>query len=85
VDFGDLRDQTQQRLIDFLYAHLDHAFTYIKIAQTTRNGRERLLQNARKALEATRHFEGRIADAKAWTAIRERPDQLERLLSGFTT
>jgi hypothetical protein len=39
--------------------------------------RERLLQNARKVLEATRRLEGKIADAKAWTAIHERADKLE--------
>ena len=85
MDFGDLRDQTQQRLIEFLNADLDLALTYIRMAQTSENGRERLLRNARKALEAARYFEGRIANAKAGTAIHERADELEQLLSTFKT
>jgi hypothetical protein len=82
VNFGDLRDQAQQRLIEFLLTDLDLGFTYVRMAQTRQEGgdRERLLQNARKVLEATRRFEGWIADAKAWTAIHERADELERLL-----
>ena len=85
MDFSDLRDQTQKRLIEFLNADLDLALTYIRMAQTSENGRERLLHNARKALEAARHFEGRIANAKACTAIHERADELEQLLSTFKT
>jgi hypothetical protein len=84
VDFADLRDQAQHRLIDFLHADLDLAFTYLKMAQTRENGRERLLENARKVLHATQHFEGRVADKNAWTAIHERAGELERALSGFT-
>ena len=82
MNFSELRDQAQQRLIEFLLTDLDLGLTYVRIAQTRpeRGDRERLLQNARKVLEATRRFEERIADAKAWTAIHERADELERLL-----
>ncbi len=84
MDFADLHEQAEQRLIDFLHADLNLAFTYLKMAQTRENGRERLLQNARKALHAARHFVGRVADKNAWTAIHERADELERALSRFT-
>jgi hypothetical protein len=82
VNFDDLRDQGQQRLIEFLLTDLDLGYTYVRMAQTRQEGgdRERLLQNARKVLETTRRFEGRIADAKAWTAIHEQADELERLI-----
>ena len=85
MDFGDLSEQTEQRLIEFLNADVDLAFTYIKMAQTRENGRERLHHNARIALEAVRRFEGRIANPQSRTAIHERADELERLLSKFTT
>jgi hypothetical protein len=80
VNFDDLRDQAQQRLVEFLLTDL--GYTYVRMAQTRQEGgdRERLLQNTRKVLETTRRFEGRIADAKAWTAIHERADELERLI-----
>jgi hypothetical protein len=85
VDFGDLREQTQPRLIEFLNLELDLASTYIKMAETRENGRERLLRNARTALEAVRRFEKRIAYAKTWAAIHERADELKQLLSTFKT
>jgi hypothetical protein len=36
VDFGDLSEQTEQRLIEFLNADVDLAFTYIKMARPAR-------------------------------------------------
>ena len=66
VDFGELREQTQQRLVEFLETDLDLAFTFVRMAQTRRkaNARNRLIENARRVLEAVRRFEGRIVDAR---------------------
>jgi hypothetical protein len=85
VDFEELREQTQQRLVEFLETDLDLAFTFVRMAQTREkaNARNRLLRNARRVLEAVRRFEGRIVDAKAWSTVHERADELERLLSTF--
>jgi hypothetical protein len=85
VDFDDLREAAQRSLVEFLEVDLDLGFTYLKMAQTREEGppRERLLRNARRAVEAVRSFEGRISDPRDWTAIHERADELQRLLSAF--
>jgi hypothetical protein len=85
VDLGELHEQRQQRLIEFLETDLDLAFTFVRMAQTREkaNARNRLLRNARRVLEAVRRFEGRIVDARAWATIHERADELERVLSTF--
>jgi hypothetical protein len=41
----------------------------------------RVRDNARRALEAVRHFQGRVTDPVLWRQIQERADQLEKLLS----
>ena len=83
MDFGELHEQAQQRLVEFLDTDLDLAFTFVRMAQTRedRNRRDRLIDNARKVLEAVRRFEGRIVDVKAWSTLHARADELERLLS----
>jgi hypothetical protein len=85
VDFDELREPAQRRLIEFLETDLELAFTFVNMAQTREEGpsRERLLQHARKAVDAVRGFEGRITDPGAWTAIHDRADELQRLLSAF--
>jgi hypothetical protein len=85
VDFDDLREAAQRRLIEFLETDLALGLTYLKMAQTREEepSRERLLQNARKAVEAVRRFEGRITDSRERTAIHERVDELQRLLSAL--
>jgi hypothetical protein len=91
TDFGELRESTGQRLIEFLNTDLDLGFMYASMAQAHEQGRtrERLLHNARKVMEAARHFEegslGLLIDAKARATIHERTDELERLLSTFPT
>ena len=84
MDFAELGETTQKRLIGFLQTDLDLGFTFVKMAQTREAGpaRERLVQNARKVVEAVRRFEGRIADPKAWKAIKERADELQHVLLG---
>jgi len=56
VDFDDLREAAQRRLIEFLETDLALGLTYLKMAQTRGEepSRERLLQNARKAVDAVR-------------------------------
>jgi hypothetical protein len=85
VDFDELRETAQRRLIEFLETDLELAFTFVSMAQTRREGpsRQRLLQHAREAVDAVRRFEGRITDARAGAAIHERADELQRLLSTF--
>jgi hypothetical protein len=82
-----LREAAQRRLVEFLEVDLDLGFTYLKMAETReeRRSRERLRRNARRAVEAVRRFEGRITDPTEWTAIHERADELQRLLSAFRT
>ena len=82
MDFDELRETAQRRLIEFLETDLELAFTFVNMAQTRGEGpRERLLQHARKAVDAVRGFEGRMSDPREWTSIHERADELQRLLS----
>jgi hypothetical protein len=65
-------------LIEFLTTELELSSTFVRIAEQNReiggDEYERSLQNARKALETIRHFEGRITDPEAWQRIHERGD-----------
>lgn len=81
MNFGEIEDQSQHRLIEFLKIDLDLGFTFTRMAQTRNNGYERLLQNARKVLDSVRRFEGRIVDRTARKEIHEKADELERLLA----
>lgn len=87
MDFVELQEQREQALIAFLTVELDLGFTFLAMAQQHRrdDDRERSLQNARKALEAVRHFGEGIADIKASDRIRTRVAELGRLLSTFPT
>ena len=85
MDFDELTEAAQRRLTEFLETDLDLGFTFLEMAQTREEGPscERLLQNARSVVDAVRTFEGRITDSRERTAIHERADELQRLLSGF--
>jgi hypothetical protein len=81
VNLGEIQDQSQRRLIEFLKVDLELGFTFTRMAQTRDNGYKRLLQNARKVLESVRRLEGRIVDRTARKEIHERADELKRLLA----
>jgi hypothetical protein len=69
--------KTEIRVIEHVnFARLDQQYRDI-------GNRERSLQNARKALEAIRRFEGKISDPGARRQIHERADELEHFLDSF--
>jgi hypothetical protein len=82
VDFSELLIGAERSRIEFLTLELDLAFSFVSLAQQYRDvaNRARSLRNARTALEAIRHFEGKIGDPGAWRQIHARADELERLL-----
>ncbi len=53
----------------------------VRVTQDTDAGTA--LNNARAALNAIRHFEGRIADPKIWRTIHARADELEAAIMAF--
>ena len=86
--FAVLHEQTQALVIDFLNADLDLAFTFVESARVEAGSDDvhakSLLEKAKAALKAVRHFQGRIEAPEAWTAINERAVKLEAALVDVT-
>ena len=81
--FPELKREADQRLIDFLKIELKLGFTFVDLAEQHRAEKDRAksLENARKAVETIRRFQGRIEDYPEWTQIHSETNELEKLLS----
>jgi len=81
--FPELKVQAYQSLIDFLNFELKLGVTFVDLAKQYRTEKDRAksIENARKAVEAIRHFEGRIRDHAEWAEIRSETNELEKLLN----
>jgi hypothetical protein len=84
--FEQLRAQSQSRLVDFLAAEIDLAFTFVDFAVTERNlGNlehfNHALHDARLAIRTANHFLPRVADPAIRTAARSRLSELEKSLA----
>lgn len=80
-----LQAASQEALGTFLTTDIDLAFSMLEAgrAQSITEHRNAALNNARAALNAIRHFEGRIADPKIWRTIHARADELEEAIMAF--
>lgn len=84
--FDELRTRAQLNLVNFLRTELELGFTFAKTAQleASMNNREhfeRALECAASAIETIRRFESRITDSQALAEIRQRADDLQKLIS----
>jgi len=80
-----LQAASQEALGTFLTTDIDLAFNMLEVGRTQSlvEHRNTALNNARAALNAIRHFEGRIADPKIWRTIHARADELEAAIMAF--
>ena len=62
INFEDLREQSNQAGIGFLWTELDTALTFLGLAETTRNQETALRNrdNARLAYESVLKYQGRV-------------------------
>ena len=86
MDHDDLRQETQRQLVELLIRDLDRALSLLRDAESHSEwggseGYQRLIQNARTALETARRLEENITDPEAWGRIHARASELDRLLS----
>ena len=81
--FSELKRDADQRLVDFLKVELNLGSTFVDLAKQhrTEEDRAKSLENARKAVETIRRFQGRIVDHVEWTQIHNEANELEKLLS----
>ncbi len=80
-----LQSASQDALGTFLTIDIDLAFSMLEVGRAEQiiEHRNTALNNARGALNAIRHFEGRIADPKIWRTIHARADELEAAIVAF--
>ena len=80
-----LHTASQEALGTFLTTDIDLAFSMLEVGrmQSLAENRNAALNNARAALDAIRHFEGRIADPNIWRTIHARADELETAILAF--
>jgi hypothetical protein len=81
--FPELKLEADQSLIDFLKLELKLGFTFVDLAKQycTEKDRAKSLENARKAVETIRRFQGRIEDHAEWTQVHTEANELEKLLN----
>ena len=86
MDHDEIRQETQRRLVESLTRDLDRALSFLRDAERHsewggRDGYQRLVQDARNALEMFRTLERNVTDAEAWVKIDAQAMELDRLLS----
>jgi hypothetical protein len=81
-DFPELKLEADQRLVDFLKLELKLGNTFVDLAEQHRaeSDHAKSLENARKAVETVRRFQGRIEDHSEWKQIQAETNELEKLL-----
>ena len=79
------RELAQRQLIDFLQADLDLAFTMLQTAEIASDPAHTrsALRHVSEALATIRQLLGRVEDPKAWKAIHEQANELEKELESF--
>ena len=84
---GRQHAKCQSLLVDFLSADLDVAFTLLNTAATEHNSdsdhHRKLIEKAHKLLMIVRGLVGWVEDRATSSAIRQRADELQSLLSNL--
>jgi Mg-chelatase subunit ChlI len=84
----DLEDGVQQNLLDFLRIEVDLGFTLAKTAEIEASMQssehaEQARKHAESAIETIRRFQSKIKDTRALIEIRQRADELQRLIASL--
>jgi hypothetical protein len=88
LEFEQLRNAYQQRLIDFVDVEIKLGFTFAEFAEMERDsGNVEHFHHARvdaqTALASVRHFLTRISDPRAQAAVTERLEKLTQTVSAL--